>query len=348
MAPSEPAGLCCRNCRPARCRLEGPFTSSRFPDFTSSHPLLCLGDAEREAQTVPDPDHPVGTKEARPRRSWQKNKCNSSVVGSVSLRIGITAATARTSGGGVGKAVADAVGDEDAPEVSRRRTNTVNRRLRMHVGWVSLARMLGPVPNSLSPTKEERTNAGGSATHNECASTQQPSRGSSVTRPRQSSQSRQHHLIVGSSPDSAKQPSRNSGSALHNTSNVAVVPSSPLPLASPTSGVYCLVIWCGVRVASFEMCPSTGLPLTPGECLLELPRGTPWNCCRLVLEVVATEQFMQLPRMQEAQDTWHHTRQFHSPTDNNTAKGRDSDLGGPGIGARHLLGMVVVGWQVRM
>ncbi|CAN0018446.1 unnamed protein product [Ectocarpus sp. 6 AP-2014] len=332
-APAEGASAPPEDALVARCRLEGPFTSSRFPDFTSSHPLLCLGDAERAAQTVPDPDRPVRKNEARPRRSWPKKKRNSSVVGSVSLRIGITAATLSTCGGGIGKAT-DAVGDEDAPEVSRRRTNTVDRRLRMHVGWVSLARMLGRVPNSSSPTKEARENSGGSATHDERTSAQQPSRGSSLTRTRPSIQSRQNHLIVGGSPASAKQPSSNSGS-------VATVPSSPLTLASPTSGVFCVVIWCGVRVASFEICPSTGLPLTPGECLLELPRGAPWNCCRLVLEVIATEQFMQHPRMEEARDIWHHIRLLHSPTD----KGRDGDLGGPDDGAHHLLGRVVVGWQ---
>ncbi|CAM9115968.1 unnamed protein product [Ectocarpus sp. 13 AM-2016] len=338
-APAEGASAPPEDSLVARCRLVGPFTSSRFPDFASSYPLLCLGDAEEAAPMVQDLDHPVRKNETRPRRSWPKKKRNSSVAGSVSLRIGITAATVSTCRGGIGKAT-DTVGDEDAPEVSRRRTNTVTRRLRMHVGWVSLARMLGRVPNFFSPTKEERAHPGGSATHDECTSAQQPSRGGSL-RTRLSSQSRQNHLTVGGSSASAKQPSRDSGSALHNTTNVAVVPSSPLPLTSPTSGVFCAVIWCGVRMASFEICPSTGLPLTPGECLLELPRGTPWKCCRLVLEVIATKQFMKYARMQDAQDNWHHTILLHSPTDNNTAKGRD----GPDDRALHLLGMVVVGWQ---
>lgn len=138
-----------------------------------------------------------------------------------------------------------------------------------------------------------------------------------------------------------------------------------LPTRSRAMGVVsCRVTWCGVPVDSFEICPRTGLPLTPGECLLSLPRGTLWRNCWLVLEmVISTEgnftRHHPATIMRQAQDRLDDARSTRVQSD---ACEKARDLGarresggasvvstgesGDGRRQRHL-GMVVVGWQVR-
>ena len=226
-----------------------------------------------------------------------KKKTGGRVVGSVNLRISVTGssspAASKSRCGRDGKIVDRVtVGDEDPPEISRRRTNTVDRRLRLGVGWVSLMRLLGPT--SRIPD----------------------------------------HPVSGGELDESEQaqtPTRGSGSKGSETMDC------PPLSTSPTFGISCRITWCGSRVDSFEICPKTGLPRTPGEWLLELPRGTSWRSCRLVLEVIATGPCLEHPRFQEALKHWRHLFERYIP---------EGDAG-ESRAAYHLLGRVTVGWQVR-
>lgn len=285
--------------------------------------------------------------------SRPKNKSSVRVAGSIKLRIGVTTSSSPAGSGvihdGNGGTLTDsaAVGDDDSPEISRRRTNTVDRRLRLGVGWVSLVRLFGLAPSSIVGTTNKgieidqlpvAENGGGAG---------QPG-DKGTKRPRQSRhRSRTDHRASSSVPsDSEPAEAEKSSTRERASCSGALIASTQAtgrlssPLSMPGLGISCRVIWCGVRVTSFELCPKTGLPITPGECLLELPRGTPWKSCQLVLELIATDQCVQHPGVQEALENW---RNLHSQY------GVDADTSTPQAedGPHHMLGRVTVGWQVR-
>lgn len=210
-----------------------------------------------------------------------------------------------------------AIGDEDPPEIHRRRTNKVERRLRLWIRWISLARLVRPLNDTfrgMAGTKDGIDIGAGVCSRQE--QTNDTERDESLT------------AATDSPPESTR--------------------SSPSLLLS-TSGVSCRVFWCGVLAAEFQLCPRTGLPLTPGECLLPLPRGKSWRSCSLVLEVVITEKYSDYSgsRMEECER--------NDGTDGK--KGRTQCR--PQAGGEHdnpldvtnqyqdrLLGLVMVGWQV--
>ena len=331
-----------------RCRLEGPFRNERFPDFTGEYPLLLLGEKDRGSRQETETDQGVVVKGPRSSQSRHKKKGSVRVTGSAKLRIGVTASSSPAGGGvthdGSDGKVADsaAVGDEDSPEIRRRRTNTVDRRLRLGVGWVSLVRLLGLAPSSGAGPTSKRTAA------DDGDGAEQPG-DIGKKRPRRSLQrSRTDHRASSSAPAASetaesgqitavRERGRDSGT-LRASPHAADSLCSLLPMTAP--GISCRVVWCGVRVASFELCPTTGLPLTPGECLLELPRGTPWRSCQLVLEVTATDQCVQRSGMQGALDHW---RRLYSQHDLDG----DASMRQAEDGSHHVLGRATVGWQVR-
>lgn len=297
-----------------RCRLEGPFRSGRFPDFTSGYPLSLLEAPESEANLKPETNDDVAKKGPQSSPGRPKKKAGGRVVGSVNLRISVTRstppATSERPRGGDGK-VADggAIGDEDPPEIGRRRTNTVDRRLRLGVAWVSLARLLDPVSSPVGPVSE------GGVKRSSRSHADHPG-GDGVRDESEQALIRARSGV--SKPSKAKE----------NCSFGPTVPSLEIS---------CWIIWCGSRVASFELCPKTGLPLRPGEWLLELRRGTAWRSCRLVLEVVAAGPSLHHPCFQKALKHWRHLHERHVP---------EGD-GGKSPAAYHILGRVAVGWQVR-
>lgn len=325
--------------------MEGPFTNGRFSDFTSDYPLLLLGEAEREGKTSSETD------QRAMRKDLPTKKKSARGVGSIKLRIGITASTstvARSIRGGGQDKVADnandAVGDGDAVEIRRRRTNKVTRRLRLCVGWVSLARLLSPIPGSFDATTTGKGTLERSAAEDKFAS-EQPgdSRKSQPWRLRKS-----HTQHVADSNDQAKRPSTEKGNCKKPTNSTTAGGGCPSAVPMPTSGVSCRITWFGETVAFLELCPETGLPLTPGECLLELPRGTAWRSCRLVLEVLATDEFMKHPRGQKALEVWSHLHRHHGPIDDGgNARAGDGRWETDIAGNFHVLGKIVVGWQVR-
>lgn len=179
---------------------------------------------------------------------------------------------------------------------------------------------------------------------------------------------RDNRSTAGESTTSRKRSSSSSSSDTANVDDHSPVRRRLLPLLPTRSRamgvVSCRVTWCGVPVDSFEICPRTGLPLTPGECLLSLPRGTLWRNCWLVLEmVISTEgnftRHHPATIMRQAQDRLDDARSTRVQSD---ACEKARDLGarresggasvvstgesGDGRRQRHL-GMVVVGWQVR-
>lgn len=314
--------------------MEGPFTNERFPDFASDYPLLLLGEEGRQARNGSGDNQGVVLKGPRSSQSRPKKKGSVRVVGSVRLRIGVTASSSPTGSrvihdGSDGKgADSAAVGDGDTPEICRRRTNTVDRRLRLGVGWVSLVRLFGLAPSSVVCPTKKGTKLG------EITASDSGDVGQSgdigAKRPRRQSRQRSVAFPRASSSEPAdSEPAE----AEHASTRAAGRLGSLLPMTM--SGISCRVIWCGVCVTSFELCPKTGLPLTPGECLLELPRGTAWTSCQLVLEVVATDQCMR--------EALEHSRRLHSQD------GLDCDTSTPQAndGPHHVLGRVTVDWQVR-
>ncbi|CAM9137499.1 unnamed protein product [Scytosiphon promiscuus] len=342
-APSAQAG----SPPAARCRLRGPFTGETFPDYASEYPLSLPGEAEGAPRTTSD--HHQVKKSAKTSNSEQTKHGGISYVGAVSLRLGVTAsavsvAASDTSGGDTGnKARSGSIGDEDPPEVRRRKTNTVTRRLRLHVGWVSLARMLGPGLSSSRPPEKDGATLE-MATSDNARILERSSDGGS-TRPRRSRQPRASSEIDSPGLDAAK-----SASTVGRNGSCGTEIGVLAQARSPTPGIWCRVSWCGTRVASFEICPQTGLPLTPGECLVDLTRGTAWESYRLVLEVIATERRMQGPHMQEARERRAHLHQgdaSSNPDDRRGVTGTGDNLGRTAAedGPCCLLGTVVVGWQ---
>ena len=158
-------------------------------------------------------------------------------------------------------------------------------------------------------------------------------------------------------PDLDTKSATSKNTATRNRSSSASVVRSPVRLL-PTSGVVsCRVTWCGVPVDSFEICPRTGFPLTPGECLLSLPRGRPWRQCWLVLEIISTENLTQHPAMRQARN---HADNVKFKRDESDGRGLTRGVGvrrgtgeallamsSGGDREHRRLGMVVVGWQVR-
>lgn len=335
--------------------MEGPFNNGRFSDFTSDYPLLLLREAEREAERErsSETDQREMKKGPRSSQGWPtKKKKSVRVVGSIKLRIGIFPSTStvasRTRGGGEHDKMADnaAVGDEDAPEIRRRRTNKMTRRLRLCVGWVSLARLLGTIPSFFDATTTGKGTLELSTAEDKHAS-ERPghSRRSQPWRLRKS-----HTQHVTDSNDQDKRPSADEGynSSSEPTNSITAGGGCPPAVPMPTSGVSCRITWFGETVASFELCPETGLPLMPGECLLELPRGTAWRSCRLVVEVLATGEFMKHPRGQDTLEFWSHLHRQHVPTDEGGSARADGGRGQTDVdGSYHVLGKIVVGWQVR-
>lgn len=315
-----------------RCRLEGPFNNKRFPAFTSDYPLLQLGEKERSPRKEPETNQGVVHKGPRSSLNRRKQKNSVRVAGSVKLRIGVTGSTSPV---GSRVAVSDgkvadssAVGDDDSPEISRRRTNTVDRRLRLGVGWVSLARLFGRAPSSVvSPTHKVAEVNEVSAADDRSAAERSGDIGARQL-PQSQQLSKEHRRRSGS--EQAESKPADAGRTVGRFCSL-------LPM--PMSGISCRVTWCGVCVASFELCPKTGLPLTPGECLLELPRGTAWSSCRLVLELIAMDECLKHPGMEEALDHW---RRLHSLYDLGGVSSTSHAENGPD----NVLGRVTVGWQV--
>lgn len=338
-----------------RCRLEGPFNSERFPDFARGYPLMQLGEAEKEAEVPSQTDQRAKKKGPRSSRSQPEKKRSFGVVGSINLRIGISASTStvasRIRGGGDGKVVDNAaVGDDDAPAIKRRRANKVTRRLRLGVGWVSLARLLGPTLNSFGTTATDK-----GALELPAAEDERSSEKPGDSRPTRQWGFRTPHTKYVADLRATEQEKQASTAKGYNcssepTASTTTARGYPSPVPMPTSGVSCRVTWFGECVASFELCPKTGLPLTPGECLLELPRGTAWKSCRLVLEVLATDEVMERPRMQDALELWDHLHWQHAPNDDGVhalaGRGR-REIEIAERGPYHVLGKIVVGWQVR-
>lgn len=324
-----------------RCRLEGPFRNERFPDFTSDFPLLLLGEEER----APRKDSELVRKGPRSSHNRPKKGSSVRVAGSVKLRIGVAASSTpagnKVMHDGSDSKVADsvAVGDEDSPEVRRRRTNTVDRRLRLGVGWVSLVRLVGLTPSSVLGPWNKDTEGGQKSAACDGGDAKQPDDVGAKKESRQPPRTA-HRASSSASADSQKAglERESCSGALSAPTQAAGRVCSLLPI--PASGISCRVIWCGVYVTSFELCPKTGLPLTPGECLLQLPRDTPWRSCQLVLEVIATDQCVRHPGMQDALEHWQRLPSQHD-------LGGDTSTPQAENGPHLVLGSVTVGWQVR-
>ncbi len=262
----------------------------------------------------PETNDNVAKKVPQSSPARPKKKAHGRVVGSVNLRISVTGsgspATSERPHGGDGNTVGSAaVGDEDPPEIGRRRTNTVDRRLRLGVAWVSLARLFRPVCSSVDTVGEDGV--------------------------KRSPRSRADQPGGDGAPDESGKVSIPASSLVSKSLKPVENCSPPVPTV-PTLGMSCWITWCGSRVASFELCPKTGLPLKPGEWLLELPRGTAWRSCHLVLEVVAAGSCLHHPKFQEALKHWPHLHERHVS---------EGD-GGKSPAAYHILGRVAVGWQV--
>lgn len=305
------------------------FTTDK-ENVTAANPNSCAAREKRGAQSAalvyPDPKPSENRGGDRPTTEGKLSKKYGVTVGFLNLRASVTAAAADACKGA-------AIGDEDAPEIRRRRTNRVSRRLRLWVRWVSLAHLLG----SFSVSSEKSVLAvQGSAV------------GENVTGSGDSVQQRP--------PNKANPNSPNNGGSENNVSATCMAPPpgrtlSPHPTAS---GVACRITWCGVQLASFQLCPRSGLPITPGECLLKLPRGMSWSSCILVLEVVSTEEPKE--KFGAERDSEHLPRSNLSRQNNGGQDERErwsgtGETGGlPSTGYRkhhRLLGTVVVGWQVR-
>lgn len=379
-----------------RYRLEGSFQRGLFPEYTSGYPLVLVDHNQRAATATKERrdqnttamiDHQSGADRhtstsltsgtrvapaqpglARSSSSSNSNHGNSRVVaksaknvGSINLRVGVTkTASPRAGGDGTTPDAGGVVGEEDGREIKRRRTNKVTRRVRLWVRWVSFARLLREfaaapavsdnMKTSTPTVKQDKIVLEGRGNSREEFRGTRDVR--TCSRAGQTNASETKHHGMKTAPDPASS-------------------ASPLAVTKvPVVGVWCRISWCGVQVATFEISPQTGVPITPGECLLSLPRGTAWSSCSLVLEVLATDQFMQQhPSLKHAQVTRQYDdvqcRSGNVQGDDESVKQEDDgerDTGrttGDTIGDKQtddkegrgdrytMLGKSVVGWQVR-
>lgn len=294
-----------------RCRLEGPFYRERFPQYASTYPLL------REIKPPP----PEGLTKETSGREVEISESNE-IIGAVNLRIAVipTNVTGVDCTSAKGER---AIGDDDPPEIRRRRTNKVERRLRLWIQWISLARLVRPLNGTFRGTKravEFRAKGVVDTGAGVCSRQEQTNdieRDESLT------------AAIDSPPESTR--------------------SSP-SLSLPTSGVSCRVFWCGALAAVFQLCPRTGLPLTPGECLLPLPRGMSWRSCSLVLEVVITEKYSHESGSRteecECNDGTDCGKKGVAQCPRQAGGEHDITLDVKTEEQDRLLGFVMVGWQV--
>ena len=284
-----------------RCPVEGPFIRDRFPQYATNYPLL---DASKQPLSRRSPTKTDGSEKIDFKRA--------NVVGAVNLRIAVVPFDAV----GVKHTEASndkAIGDRDSVDILQRKNNTVERRLRLWVWWVSLARLL----HSFSETFEDRT------------------------RIAIESRAGDERIVEAGGGNTQKQsPNEEREKALATASTISESRTAKIP------GLSCRVVWCGVLAAEFQLCPQTGLPLTPGECLLPLPRGMNWSSCSLVLEVIATQN-----------NTEHSCRGTDRKRNNeNTCEkgmapspwaGENGNSVNTENHEQHrLLGTVMIGWQV--
>lgn len=211
-----------------------------------------------------------------------------------------------------------AIGDEDPPEIRRRRTNKVERRLRLWIRWISLARLVRPLNDTLRGMTRAKDGVYiGAGVCSRQEQTNDTERDKNLT------------AATDSPPESTK--------------------SSPSLLLS-TSGILCRVFWCGVLAAEFQLCPRTGLPLTPGECLLPLSRGKSWKSCNLVLEVVIPGKYPNYSgsTMEECEhnDGIGCSKKGTTQCPPQAGGQHDNPLDLKNQDQDRLLGMVMVGWQV--
>lgn len=254
-------------------------------------------------------------------------------VGSLGLRVCIVTTSvthaSKSSGRGNpdydhhGKVDTATIGDQDDRQIRRRKTNTVNRRLRLHIRWVSLTRLLGIF---------------------ETAGSRSP---------------RDLHGREGSGNETNGIKIRTNG----NTSDLSFEEE-----ARHAPRILCRVTFCDAPVATFEVCRKSGLSLTPGECLLALPRGMAWSSCRLVIEVVVTHRRADSSSVSPVSNEHCHVlRDDPSPArqggDGRIERG-DFSPGGSGVqdasgpksnaashedlGQHKILGMIEVDWQVSL
>lgn len=299
--------------------------AKKVPGATSSQLIFSPTPQHVNFSNIDDDNNTTHNNHQAERVAKAKQPKRSSVhVGYLKMRVGIATTTVRV-------AEKAAIGDEDAPEIRRRRKNTVKRRLRLWVRWISLTHLIDFASEILNPKKTPMEGKNGCEL---VAETDESGR-------RQSQKVDRHQTKHGGV--GKKMPADTTGS-IRCSSRVQ------------TSGVSCVVSWCGVEVTSFEICPQTGVPLTPGECLLALPRGMEWRTCRLVVEVVATEQFMKHRGMEHAREQhWHLGCNDLRDGGDNTSQGKREESETGNIYDRfvakdqgqYLLGMVVVSWQVR-
>lgn len=289
-----------------RTRLSGPFLNEPYPEYSAAYPLFPAenGALPREANTTPEDRKGTITDRLKrtaktsgygPKRSvsaqaqsrtldwsgyyakWVNGEDIPGSVGAIALRIGRGGDDANLlkTDSHVKREIArcGVVGDEDPWELRRSRTNTITRRLRLWVQWISLANCLEIVSKFHKESEEVISTPGTDPT--------------STFRDRREDGRRtlgehdmgEHDVEVGNNRDELAS----------STADASDVQSNPT-LQSPTSvktKLTCKVTWFGKSVASFELCRRTGLPLTPGECLLALPRGVSWSSCNLRLELVA-------------------------------------------------------------
>lgn len=288
-----------------RSRLSGSFLNEPYPEYSAAYPLFpAENDAlPGDANTTPEDKYASITDRLRRQTKilgygqkqsisaqtqsrtldwdgyyakWVNGEDIPGSVGAITLRIGRGRDGANPlKDSHIKRDIArcGVVGDEDPWELRRCKTDTVTRRLRLWVRWISLANRLrilnkyqepkevssapgtGPISNFEDRREDERKAFG---EHD--AGEQDEEAGKSVDE------------TASSTAD---------GSDVHSNPTVQSPTSSPTKLA-------CKVTWLGKPVASFEICRCTGLPLTPGESLLVLPRGIPWSSCNLRLDLVAT------------------------------------------------------------
>lgn len=380
-----------------RCHLEGLFQRELFPEYTSGYPIVLVDHNQpaatatkerREQTTTTMTDNQSGAdghtstsltsgtrvKPAQPGLATSSSNNNSDhgnnrvvtrsakSVGSINLRVGVTKTAApRVGGDGTTPDAGGVVGEEDGREIKRRRTNKVTRRVRLWVRWVSFARLLREFTAATAVSDDLKT------------STSTVNQDKSVLEGRGNSREEFRGTGTRDVRTCSRAGQTNASETKHHDMKAAPNPvSSASPLAMtaiPVVGVWCRISWRGVRVATFQISPQTGVPITPGECLLSLPRGAAWNSCCLVLEVLATDQFMQqYPGFKHAQATRRcddvqcrggsvQNDESVKPVDDDerdTGRTTGDTIGDKqtddeeGRGGRYtLLGKSVVDWQVR-
>lgn len=350
-----------------------------YPEYGTTYPLFPAEDAPTGVGngSAPAPSQPSSNERRESpvlplpssshsdwddyHSNWASGQEVASSLGSVTLRIGGGDGDAGTVEGQEKREVAGcnngAVGDEDAWDVKRRRKNPVNRRLRLWIRWVSLTGLVDSFISSAATGEVGRSRRSSAVTSGVQYITSRGRVGDDNTKAEleEDAQKKQQSTICETSVDSVR----------------------PLPTTQTKTVVDCRVTWCGKRLASFELCPCTGLPLTPGECLLPFLRGSAWRSHSLLLEVVATERVVGIESPSrsggsagdsksssggDSRSSVTRSDSSSGSTDGPPAAAEINDAGGGdsnasdfavvgGIGEEErqgkLLGAVFVDWQVR-